>query len=74
MADKAADYERAASAVREHVRKFERALNAVRRTHRGRPVDEVRQALVIAVGQEGLRSADDVLTDAARLISTEADS
>lgn len=73
MADKA-DYESAAPAVREHVRKFQRALNAVRRTHRGRPVDEVRQALAIAVEQEGLRSASDVLTDAARLISTESDS
>ena len=58
MPDKAADCERAASAVREHVRKLERPLNAVRRTHRGRPVDEVRQALVLAVGPEGLTSGD----------------
>ena len=68
----ASDYERAMPAVLEHVRRFERALGTVRRSHRGRPLDEVRRALVVAVEQEGLRAWDDVLTEAARVISTEA--
>lgn len=57
--------------VEQHLEKYQRALASVRRTHRGRPVTEVREALAEAFEAEGIQVWDEVADDAARLISSE---
>ena len=57
--------------VREHVERYQRALAGVRMTHRGRPVDEVREALSEAFEAEGITIWEEVAEAAARLISGE---
>ncbi|NGY59102.1 hypothetical protein G7043_09205 [Lentzea sp. NEAU-D13] len=57
--------------VERHLEKYQRALASVRRTHRGRPVAEVRETLAVAFEAEGIQVWDEVVDDAARLISSE---
>lgn len=63
------EYDEAMPRVQEHLEKYERALAEVRRTHRGRSVEEVREALSRAFEVEGIDVWTEVVNDAARLIS-----
>ncbi len=65
----AGGYDEAVPQVREYLEKYQRALEVVRETHRGRPIGEVRQALSEAFEAEGLEVWNEVAEDAARRIS-----
>lgn len=66
-----AEYDKDIPRVQEHLRKFERAFGRVRRTHKGRPVDEIRQALLEEFEFEELTVWSEVADDAARRIAEE---
>ncbi|WP_338898135.1 hypothetical protein WBG99_23085 [Streptomyces sp. TG1A-60] len=66
-----AEYDKDIPRVQEHLRKFERAFGKVRGTHKGRPVDKIRQALLEEFGSEGLIVWSEVADDAARRIAEE---
>lgn len=66
-----AEYDKDIPRVQEHLRKFERAFGRVRRTHKGRPVDEIRQALLEEFEFEELIVWSEVADDAARRIAEE---
>ncbi|WP_374776443.1 hypothetical protein OG756_30455 [Streptomyces sp. NBC_01310] len=66
-----AEYDKDIPRVQEHLYKFERAFAKVRGTHRGRLVDEVRQALLEEFESEGLTVWTEVADDAARRIAEE---
>lgn len=67
-------YDEAMPLVQERLEKHQRALAAVRRTYRGRPVEEVRDALLKAFEAEDVDVWAEVVDDAARLISREEQS
>lgn len=48
-----ADYDKDIPRIQEHLCKFERSFGKVRGTHMGRPVDEIRQALLEEFESEG---------------------
>lgn len=66
-------YGEAVPHVRKYLAKYERALERVRESHAGRPIDEVRSALARAFEAERLEVWNEVVEDAARLISEGAD-
>ncbi|MFI9644992.1 hypothetical protein ACIHAA_01645 [Streptomyces sp. NPDC052040] len=66
-----AEYDKDIPHMQEHLRKFERAFGKVRGTRKGRPVDEIRQALQEEFESEGLILWSEVADDAARRISEE---
>ncbi|KOU67304.1 hypothetical protein ADK57_17165 [Streptomyces sp. MMG1533] len=63
------DYDAAIPHVQEHLDRYLRVFTEVRRTHAGRPPEEVRQALVGRFGDEGLTVWNEVVEDAARRIA-----
>ena len=63
------DYGGAMPYVQAHMGKYQRAVDGVRATHRGRPMGEVLAALTVAFEAEGIEVWDEVKRDAARLIS-----
>ncbi|QFZ18619.1 hypothetical protein [Saccharothrix syringae] len=67
------EYDDISPEVWEHANKFRRALDAVRLTHRGRPVGEIRQALVKECEAEGIKPWNEVLDDAAYQVSIQTD-
>ncbi|MGK5731846.1 hypothetical protein [Streptomyces sp. URMC 124] len=66
-----AECHKAIPGVQENLRKFERAFGKVRMTHRGRPVGEIRQALLEEFESEGLTVWSEVTDDAAWRIAEE---
>lgn len=64
-----AEYDKDMPRVQEHLKKFERAVANVRRTHSGRSVAEIRQALLEEFEVEGLTVWSEVADDAALQIS-----
>ncbi|GAB3676283.1 hypothetical protein GCM10027589_46410 [Actinocorallia lasiicapitis] len=69
--DGSSGYDESMPQVEEHVEKYQRALARVRATHRGRPVEDVRDALSAAFREEGVDVWAEVADDAARLIANE---
>ncbi|MBL7500244.1 hypothetical protein [Frankia nepalensis] len=55
--------------IRDHLERYQRALDGVKFSHRGRPIDEVRRALASAFQAEGIEVWKEVAEDAVRLIS-----
>ncbi|MFJ5712777.1 hypothetical protein [Streptomyces sp. NPDC093105] len=66
-------YDEAMPEVREYVAAYQRALERVRASHHGRPMGEVRRALLEEFEAEGLQVWSEVVTDAARIIAGDAD-
>jgi hypothetical protein len=62
-------YEKAVPQIREQLDSYQRVLGAVRESHAGRPIDEVTEALARAFEAEGIEVWNEVIQDAARLIS-----
>ncbi|MFI5793432.1 hypothetical protein [Streptomyces sp. NPDC051677] len=65
------EYDKATPYIQEHLEKFERALEKVRRTHGGRPLEEVRQALLEAFDSEGLAVWNEVVDYAAHRVASD---
>ncbi|MEU7569695.1 hypothetical protein AB0A99_27545 [Streptomyces fradiae] len=65
------EYDKDIPCVQEHLHKFQRAFGKVRATHRGRPVGEIRQALLKEFESEGLTVWSEVTVDAAHRIAQE---
>lgn len=63
------EYDDALPQVRDQLERYQRALERVRASHRGKPLDEVREALAEAFEAEGIKVWTEVAEDAARLIS-----
>jgi len=68
MADPS-EYDESMPRVQEDLEAFERAIASVRRTHGGFAIEEVRQALLVALDAEGLTVWNEVVDDAARHIA-----
>jgi plasmid stability protein len=69
MAEKSR-YDEAMPHVEQHLHRYERALAIVRKSHRGRSMEEVREALLQACALEGVSITDEAADDAAYLISS----
>ncbi len=68
MADPS-EYEKDMPLVREHMRKFERAVANVRRSHTGRPLSEVRQVLLEEFKRESMVVSKEAAEMTARRIA-----
>ncbi len=68
MADPS-EYDESMPRVQGDLEGFERAIASVRRTHSGFAIEEVRQALLVALDAEGLTVWNEVVDDAARHIA-----
>ncbi|MFD8981174.1 hypothetical protein [Streptomyces sp. NPDC059564] len=64
-----AEYDKDIPSVQEHLKRFERAVANVRRTHGGRSMEEIRQALLEEFDSMGLVVWSEVADDTARRIA-----
>lgn len=62
------EYDDAMPSVQDYLEKFMMALERVRASHDGRPIDEVRAALVMALDAAGVEAWSEVVEDAASMV------
>ncbi|WP_125695561.1 hypothetical protein [Amycolatopsis sp. WAC 04169] len=67
----AGGYDDKMSQVADYLHDYRKVLEQVRSSRQGRPISEVRQALREGFESEGIEVWDEVLEDAAKLISAE---
>lgn len=74
MATDPSEYDKAMPAVSAFLKKMERGVDRTRATHTGQPYEAVRQALALALEEEGARPmVPQVVDELARQISEETD-